>query len=75
MCLPLREIDPVIAYEAPRALHRAVALFTLIVQLALADELRPEASFTPGAPVEVAPVPPHGVTSAPTFTFPVWRPR
>ena len=75
MCLPLRETDPVIAYEAPRALHRAVALFVLIVQLALADELRPEVSFTPGAPVEVAPTPPNGATSAPPFTFPVWRPR
>jgi hypothetical protein len=75
MCLPLRETDPVIAYEAPRALHRAVALFVLIVQLALADELRPEVSFTPGAPVEVAPMPPSGATSAPPFTFPVWRPR
>lgn len=75
MCLPLRETDPVIAYEAPRALHRAVALFVLIVQLALADELRPEVTFTPGAPVEVAPSPPIGATSAPPFTFPVWRPR
>ena len=75
MCLPLRETDPVIAYEAPRALHRAVAIFVLIVQLALADELRPEVSFTPGAPVEVAPTPPSGATSAPPFTFPVWRPR
>ncbi|GLZ32077.1 hypothetical protein Lesp02_42650 [Lentzea sp. NBRC 105346] len=75
MCLPLRETDPVIAYEAPRALHRAVALFVLIVQLALADELRPDVSFTPGAPVEVAPTPPSGATSAPPFTFPVWRPR
>lgn len=75
MCLPLRETDPVIAYEAPRALHRAVALFVLIVQLALADELRPEVSFTPGTPVEVAPTPPSGATSAPPFTFPVWRPR
>lgn len=58
MCLPLPETDPVIAYEAPRALHRAFAVFMLIVQLALAEELRPEVSFTPGAPVEVAPSPP-----------------
>ena len=75
MCLPLPEPDPVIAYEAPRALHRACATFMLIVQLTLAEELRPEFSFMPGAPVEVAPVPPHGATSTPTFSFPVWRPR
>ena len=75
MCLPLPEPDPVIAYEAPRALHRAVAIFVLITQLALAEELRPVVTFTPGAPVEVAPLPPRGATSAPTFIFPVWRPR
>lgn len=75
MCLPLPEDDPVIAYEAPRALHRAVALFTLIVLSAQFNYLRPEVSFTPGAPVEVDPLPPQGSTSAPPFTFPVWRPR
>lgn len=75
MCLPLREEDPVIAYEAPRALHRAVALFTLIVLTAQFNYLRPEISFTPGASVEVDPLPPQGSTSAPPFTFPVWRPR
>lgn len=75
MCLPFRETDPVIAREAPRALHRAVALFTLIVLAALADELRPEVSFDPGAPVEVAPLLPGGATSTPPFTFPGWSPR
>lgn len=75
MCLPFREDDPVIAYELPRALHRVVALFTLIVLAALSDQLRPDTSFVPGIPVEVAPMPPSGATSTPTFTFPVWRPR
>jgi hypothetical protein len=75
MCLPLPEPDPVIAYEAPRALHRAFAIFMLIVQVAIAEELSPEVSFTPGMPVEVAPSPPRGATSAPPFTFQFRRPR
>jgi hypothetical protein len=75
MCLPLREEYPVIAYEAPRALHRAVALFTLIVLVALTDYLRPDTSFTPGVPVGVDVLPPQDSTSTPPFTFPVWRPR
>jgi hypothetical protein len=75
MCLPLKDDNRVIAHEAPRALHRAAALFMLIMQVALADYLRPDISFTPGLPVEVAPVPSDGATSAPPFTYPVWRPR
>jgi len=75
MCLPLRDDNPVIAYEAPGALHRATAIFMLIVQVALADYLRPDISFTPGVPVEVAPAPSRGAISAPLFTYPVWRPR
>jgi hypothetical protein len=73
MCLPFREDDPVIAYEAPRALHRAVALATLIVLSALCDELRPDTSFTPGVPVGVDLPSPQWVI--PTPPFPVWRPR
>lgn len=75
MCLPLGDEDPVIAYEAPRTLHRAVALFTLIALIALSNYLRPEVSFNPGVPVEVDPLPPKGFTSAPPLTYPVWRPR
>lgn len=74
MCLPLRETDPVIAEEAPKAQRRAAALFTLIVLAGVSDELRPEVTFRPGMPVEVAPAPPHGATSAPP-TYPTWRPR
>ena len=75
MCLPLKDDNPVIAYEAPLALHRTTAVFTLIVQVALADYLRPDTSFTPGVPAEVAPMLSSGATSAPPFTYPVWRPR
>lgn len=76
MCLPLlHEEDPVIAYEAPRALHRAVALFTLIVLVAVSNYLRPEVSFTPGVPVGVDLAPPQGSTPAPPFPSLVWRPR
>lgn len=75
MCLPLKDDNPVIAYEAPRALHRATAIFVLIVQVALANYLRPDISFTPGEPVEVAPAPSRGATSAPPFPYPAWRPR
>ena len=75
MCLPMPEPDPVIAYEAPRALHRACAMFVLIVQVALADELRPEITFTPGTLVEVASMPPRGATSTPQLNIPFWRPR
>lgn len=75
MCLPFAETDPVIAYEAPRALHRACATFVFIVLLAHAEELRPEVTFTPGARVEVVSVPPSETTSTPTFTMPTWRPR
>ncbi|SDM26829.1 hypothetical protein SAMN04488074_11920 [Lentzea albidocapillata subsp. violacea] len=52
-------------------LRRVIALFALIVLDALADDLRPDTGFTPGAPVEVDPIPPSGSTSAPLFTFPV----
>ena len=75
MCLPPKDECPVIAYETPRALHRATAIFMLIVQVALADYLRPDISFTPGVPVEVAPAPSRGTTSAPPFPCPAWRPR
>ncbi|GHH62488.1 hypothetical protein GCM10017774_90380 [Lentzea cavernae] len=75
MCLPLPEPDPVIAYEAPRALHRACATFVLITQLTLADELRPEIAFKPGTLVEVAPVAPRGAASTSPFIFPYWMPR
>lgn len=75
MCLPLKGDSPVIAHEASRVLHRATTIFMLTVQVALADYLRPDISFTPGVPVEVAPAPSRGATSAPPFTYPVWRPR
>lgn len=75
MCLPLREEDPVILYRAPATPRHAIALLTLIVPAALANDLRPATAFAPGAPVEVDPIPPSGSTSAPLLTFPVWRPR
>lgn len=75
MCLPLKGDSPVIAHEASRVLHRATTIFMLTVQVALADYLRPDISFTPGVPVEVAPAPSRRAASAPPFTYPVWRPR
>ncbi|SDN09611.1 hypothetical protein SAMN04488074_13418 [Lentzea albidocapillata subsp. violacea] len=60
MCLLLKGDNPVTAYEALRVLHRATTIFMLTVEVALADYLRPDISFTPGVPVEVAPRPLEG---------------
>lgn len=75
MCPPFREEDPVILYGAPMTLRHAIALLTLIVPVALANDLRPATAFAPDAPVEVDPIPPSGSTSAPLLTFLVWRLR
>ncbi|RAS58992.1 hypothetical protein C8D87_11645 [Lentzea atacamensis] len=72
MCLPFRDEYPVIAYEAQRALHRATAVFLLIVLTSLNQYLRPDISSKPGVPIEVGVVAPPAPTSAPPST---WRPR
>lgn len=72
MCLPFRDENPVIVYEAQRALHRATATFVLIVLVSLNQYLRPDVSAQPGAPIEVGVVAPPAPTSAPPST---WRPR
>jgi len=75
MCCRSEKTIPWSCTGALPTLRHAIALPTHIVPTALANNLRPDAGFTPGAPVEVDPIPPSGSTSAPPFTFPVWRPR
>jgi hypothetical protein len=72
MCLPFRDENPVIVYEAQRALHRATAIFVLIVLTSLNQYLRPDISSKPGVPIEVGVVAPPAPTSASPST---WRPR
>lgn len=72
MCQPFWDENPVIVYEAQRALHRATATFVLIVLLSLNPYLRPDISANPGVPIEVGVVAPPAPTSAPPTT---WRPR
>ena len=72
MCLPFRAESPVIVYEAQRALHRAAAVFVLIVLTSLNQYLCPDISAKPGIPIEVGVVAPPAPTSAPSST---WRPR
>lgn len=72
MCLPFRDENPVIVYEAQRALHRATAVFVLIALTSLSQDLRPDISSKPGVPIEVGVVAPPAPTSAPP---PNWSPR
>ena len=72
---PLRNGNAMILSGALATPRHAICLLTLIVLAAIGNDLRPALTVTPGAPVEVDPVPPAGSTSAPPFTFSVGRPR